>query len=75
MARSIFPSVLRLHFAGFAAGPAVPLSIFAEADFIQALAEPAVFVARAAALRLIADPAGEFLGHRREISANPAGEQ
>src|SRR5690242_13212700 len=67
--------VLGLQVAGFAAGAAVVDSVLAQADFKQALAQPAVFVATAASFQLVADHAYEFLGHNsrdyREIS-NPA---
>jgi len=71
----ILASILRLHIAGFAAGAAVPLAVFAQTDFIEALAEPAVFVAGAGVFGLIADAADKFLGHTVEISANGRGEQ
>ena len=72
-AKSGLASVLGLHIAGFTTGPAVPLAVFAEANLKQALAQPAIFVARAPAFGLVADAADEFLCHMREISANPRG--
>jgi hypothetical protein len=54
---------LGLEVAGFAAGAAIVNAIFTQADFIEALAQRAVFVAGARSLRLVADHAHEFFGH------------
>jgi hypothetical protein len=49
--------ILGLQVAGFTAGTAIINAIFAQADFIQALAQRAVFVAAAGTLRLVTDHA------------------
>ena len=57
-----------MHVTGFTAGTAVVLAVFAQADFEEALAEATVFIAAAAALRLVADAADEFLGHSGRLA-------
>jgi hypothetical protein len=57
-----------VHVTGFTAGTAVVLAVFAQADFEEALAEAAVFIAAATALRLVADAADEFLGHSGRLA-------
>jgi hypothetical protein len=51
----VFFEKLRLQITGFPAGWAVILAVFAQADFVLALAEPAVFIARATVFRQFAD--------------------
>jgi hypothetical protein len=58
-----------LQVAGLAAGAAIIDTVFAQADFKETLAQGAVFVAKAASFRLVADHALKFLSHRREIIA------
>ena len=60
--------ILRLHVAGFAAGTAVVLAVFAETDFVLAAAQPAVSNAGALPLHLVAQKADKFLGHARRIA-------
>jgi hypothetical protein len=59
---------LGLQVAGFPAGAAIVNTVFAEADFIEALAQRAVFVAGAASLRLVANHAHEFFSHGGRLS-------
>jgi hypothetical protein len=61
--------VLGFHIAGFAAGTAVVLAVFAEADIVLAAAEPTVLGAGAPPLDLVAKDADKILGHTAEISA------
>jgi hypothetical protein len=67
-----FGCVLGLQVAGFAAGTAVILAVFAQADFIETLAEPAVFVAGAGPFGQVADGAEIFLGHGERLSRKAA---
>lgn len=60
--------VLCLHVAGFAAGAAIILAVFAKADVIVPAAEPAVLGAGAAAFDLVALNADEILWHGRRLS-------
>ena len=57
-----------MQITGFAAWTAVMNTVFAKADFIEALAERAVLVAGAASLRVVADHAHEFFGHGGRLS-------
>ncbi|MGZ7061112.1 MAG: hypothetical protein ACXVJU_17655, partial [Candidatus Angelobacter sp.] len=59
---------LGLQVTGFAAGTAVVNAVFAQADFIEALAQRAIPVAGAASFGLVADHAHEFLGHSGRLS-------
>src|SRR6266481_1334761 len=59
--------ILRLQFAGFAAGRAIILAVFTEPDIVLALAQPAEFFALAAALRLLANTTGIFFCHERRL--------
>jgi len=52
-----------LQVAGFTARAAIINAVFTQADFIEALAQRAVFIAGAASLRLVANHAHEFFGH------------
>ena len=52
-----------LQIAGLAARTAIIDAIFAQAYFIKALAQPAIFVAGAAPFWLVADSADKFFGH------------
>jgi hypothetical protein len=63
-----FAPDLSLKVAGFPAGTAIVNAVFAQADFIKALAQGAVLVAGAASFRLIADHAHEFFGHCGRLS-------
>ena len=67
--------VLGLHIARFAAGAAVVLAVFAQADVKLGAAKPAIFRAGAALLNLVALRADEILRHEAEINPNRAGEQ
>lgn len=58
-----FAAYLGLQVTGFAAGAAIVNAVFAQADFIEALAQRAVFIAGACPLRLVAHHAHEFFGH------------
>jgi hypothetical protein len=55
--------ILRFQVASFPAGLAVVLAVLAQADLVKALAEPAVALAVAFPLGLLADHANEILGH------------
>jgi hypothetical protein len=57
-----------LQVTGLAAWTAIINAVFAQADFIEALAQSAVLVAGATSLRLVADHAHEFLGHSGRLS-------
>jgi hypothetical protein len=57
-----------LQIASFTAGAAIVNAVFAEADFIEALAQRAIFIAGAASLRLVADHAHKFFGHGGRLS-------
>jgi hypothetical protein len=59
---------LGLQIARFPAGAAIVNAIFTQADFVEALAERAIFIAGAASLRLVADHAHEFFGHGGRLS-------
>jgi hypothetical protein len=59
---------LGLQIARFPARAAIVNAVFAQADFIEALAQGAVFVAGAASLWLVADHAHEFFGHGGRLS-------
>jgi hypothetical protein len=59
---------LGLQVASLAAGAAIVNAVFTQADFIEALAQSAVLVARAAPLRLVADHAHKFFGHGGRLS-------
>jgi hypothetical protein len=59
---------LGLQVTGLAAGTAIVNSVFAEADFIEALAQRAVFVTGAASFWLVANHAHEFFGHGERLS-------
>jgi len=59
---------LGLQIASFTAGAAIVNAVFAEADFIEALAQRAIFIAGAASLRLVAYHAHEFFGHGGRLS-------
>lgn len=61
-------SVLGVEVAGFAAGNAVVLAVFAETDFEDRLAEAAVFFALARSFRHIANRADKVLGHGRRLA-------
>jgi hypothetical protein len=57
-----------LQITSLATGAAIVNAVFAQANFIEALAQSAVLVAGAASLRLVADHAHEFLGHGGRLS-------
>ncbi|MGC2745205.1 MAG: hypothetical protein WA672_18705 [Candidatus Angelobacter sp.] len=59
---------LGLQVTSLAAGTAIINAVFAQADFIKALAQGAVLVTGAASFRLIADHAHEFFGHGGRLS-------
>jgi hypothetical protein len=59
---------LGLQIASFTAGAAIVNAVFAETDFIEALAQRAIFIAGAASLRLVANHAHEFFGHGGRLS-------
>jgi hypothetical protein len=61
-------SILCVQVAGFAAGRAVILAVFAETDFEDRLAEAAVFFARTGPFRQIANRTNKILGHGRRVS-------
>jgi hypothetical protein len=54
---------LSLQVTCFPAGTAIVNAVFTQADFIEALAQRAIFIAGAASLRLVANHAHEFFGH------------
>ena len=59
--------VLGLHVARFATWPAIVLAILAEAHVVLRTAQPAIFVAGAAPLDLVAESANKVFGHRRSL--------
>ena len=59
---------LGLQIASFTAGAAIVNAVFTQADFVETLAQGAVFVAGAASLRLVANHAHEFFGHGGRLS-------
>jgi hypothetical protein len=61
-------SDLGLQVAGFTAGAAIVNAIFTQADFIEALAQRAIFIAGAASFRLIAHHAHEFFCHAARLA-------
>lgn len=61
-------SDLGLQVTRFPAGAAIVNAVFAQTDFIEALAQRAVFVAGAASLCLVADHAHEFFSHGERLS-------
>lgn len=63
-----FAADLGLQIARFTAGTAIVNAVFTQADFIEALAQRAIFVAGAASLRLVANHAHEFFGHGGRLS-------
>jgi hypothetical protein len=63
-----FATDLRLQVTRFTAGTAIVNAVFTQADFVEALAQRAVFVAGAASLRLVANHAHEFFGHGGRLS-------
>jgi hypothetical protein len=64
----VFASELGFKATGFAAGTAIVNAIFAQADFIETLAQAAIFVAGAASFGLVANHADEFLSHSGRLS-------
>jgi hypothetical protein len=59
---------LGLKITGLAAGTAIIDAVFAQANFIETLAQAAVFVAGAGSFRLIANHALEFPGHSGRLA-------
>jgi hypothetical protein len=59
---------LGLQVTRFPAGAAIVNAVFAQTDFIEALAQRAIFVAGAASLWLVADHAHELFGHGGRLS-------
>lgn len=59
---------LGLQIAGFAAGTTIVYAVFAQADFKEALAQRAVFVAGTGPFRLVTDHAHVFLGHNGRLA-------
>src|SRR5262249_1171970 len=59
--------VLGFQVAGFAAGTAVVVAIFAQADLVRALAEAAVADTLTASFVQVTDRAEKLLGHRRRL--------
>jgi hypothetical protein len=64
----ILATDLGFKVTGFAAGTAIVNAVFAQADFIETLAQTAVFVAGAGSLRLIANHALKFPGHSGRLT-------
>jgi len=60
--------VLGFHVTGFAAGAAVILAIFTEANVELRATQPAVLGAGAAAFDLVTENADKILGHKRSLA-------
>jgi hypothetical protein len=59
---------LGLQVTSFAARTTIVNAVFAQADFVEALAQRAVLVTGAGSFWLVADHAHEFLGHSGRLS-------